>query len=149
MHVHRQLEIQGTRAQLWRCLTDPEVLKRWVSSLVDDTPEDPERTSGVGVVSTMRLREGNKVVAYRSVVTEWEHERRLAIRISGGMFAEGMEMDVAYEISSRAGGGMLLDYDVRVPLKGFFLLMSPLIWLMSKKNANTDLTKLQTLVPTV
>jgi hypothetical protein len=150
MHIHRRLEIDGTSAQLWRCLTEPELLKRWITTLVDETPEDPSKTSGVGVVSTMRLREGNKIVAYRCVVTKWEHERCLAIRISGGMFIEGMEMDVEYDISPRPGGGMLLDYDVRVPLKGFaFVLMAPLMWLMSMMNANKDLSKLQTLAPTV
>ncbi len=116
----------------------------------DETPEDPAKTEGVGAVSTMRLREGGKLVSYRCVVTAWEPRRRLAVRLSGGSFAPGMEMDVVYELSNDEMARTTLDYDVQVPLVGlFYKLLAPLIWLMAASNAKKDLAKLCALAPTV
>jgi hypothetical protein len=145
MHIHRRIEIDCSPKILWKCLTDDELVKQWVSQLVDDIPDDRQRI-GLGALSTLRLREGAKVVSYRSVVTEWEPERLLAIRLSGGSFAPGMEMDVRYEISQEHVTGTVLDMDVTVPLKGLlFKLLGPLVWLGSVSNAKKDLTKLKEL----
>jgi hypothetical protein len=143
MHIHRRLEIDCSPKTLWKCLTDDGLVKQWVSQLVDDIPDDPGRT-GVGALSTLRLREGAKVVSYRSVVTAWESEHLLAIRLSGGSFAPGMEMDVRYEISQENVTGAVLDYDVTVPLQGLlFKLLGPFVWLASVANARKDLAKLK------
>lgn len=148
MRTHRQVSIACPPAALWRCLTEFELQKRWLTDLVDETPEDPAKTSGVGAASRMRIREGSKVNTYRSVVTAWEPNRRLAVRLTEGSFAPGMAMDVTYTITA-APGGCLLDFDVEVPLKGIlFKLMAPLIWIMSAANARRDLGKLATLAPT-
>jgi uncharacterized protein YndB with AHSA1/START domain len=149
MHIHRRTEIACSPATLWLCLTDMELLKRWITQLVDETLDDPSR-SGLGALSTVRIREGNKVVAYRCVVTAWEPARRLAIRLSGGLFAEGMEMDVTYDLSHADGATTILDYDVSVPLKGMlFRVMGPIIWLASAGSANRDMAKLQVLAQTM
>ena len=54
MQFHRQIRVDCTPEALWRCLTEVELLKNWVSNLVDETPNDPTRTQGVGVKSTMK-----------------------------------------------------------------------------------------------
>ena len=141
MHVRKTLDIACSPARLWPYLTEPELIKRWLADLVDDTPEDPAKTSGVGVVSTMRLREGSKIQSYRCVTTAWEHERRVAIRLTGGSFADGMAMDVDYRITP-AGEGSRLDYEVHVPLKGVFILLAPVMWIASRGNARKTLGKL-------
>jgi carbon monoxide dehydrogenase subunit G len=88
------------------------------------------------------LREGGKVTAYRDVVTRWEPEKALAIRLSGGSFAAGMHMDVTYVITERAGA-CVLDYDVACELKGLVCkLMAPLIWVGSRVNAKKSLDAL-------
>jgi carbon monoxide dehydrogenase subunit G len=145
MHIHRRIEVDCRPEQLWRCLTDVALLKQWVSNLVDETPDDPKRNR-LGALSTIQMREGTKVVAYRSVVTAWEPERRLAIRLSGGSFAKGMAMDVQYVLSRPNGIRTLLDYDATVSLKGlFFTLLGPIIFLASATNARKDLANLKTL----
>jgi carbon monoxide dehydrogenase subunit G len=141
MRVQKTVQIACTPSQLWPFLTEPALIKRWIEDLVDDTPDDPARTTGVGVTSTMRLREGGKIQSYRCVMTAWEHERRLALQLTGGSFAPGMAMDVEYRIAPDAGGTRL-DYDVQVPMKGVFRLMAPLIWLVSRGNARKTLGKL-------
>jgi hypothetical protein len=148
MHLHRRVSLACTPTALWRCLTEFDLQKQWITQLVDETPDHPAHV-GVGAASTMRMREGKKIVTYRSVVLAWEPGRRLAIRLSGGSFAPGMEMDVAYGLSL-GETGMTLDYDVQVPLKGImFKLMAPLIWLASASNAKKSLMKLKALGETI
>lgn len=130
-----------TPEKLWPLLTEPERIKTWLEDLVDDVPDDPSRTGGVGVRSTMRLREGKKVQTYRCVTTAWEPRRRVAIQLTGGSFAEGMAMDVDYRIAPE-GTGSRLDYAVNVPLKGFFVVIAPLIWIGARANGAKALRKL-------
>lgn len=141
MRFATTMTVPCTPAKLWGLLTEPALIKTWLEDLVDDTPDDPSRTSGVGVHSTMRLREGRKIQTYRSVTTAWEPQRRVAIQLTGGSFAQGMAMDVDYRITPE-GAGSRLDYEVTVPLKGFFILIAPLIWIGSRANAGKALSKL-------
>ncbi len=146
MHVQRRHLIRATPRALWRCLTELDLQKKWISQLVDETPDGGPHT-GVGARSTMRMKEGNKTVSYACVVTAWEPERRLAIRLTEGSFAPGMAMDVVYGLSA-ADGGTWLDYDVRVPMVGLkFKLLMPLIWLVSLGNVKKDMAKLAALAP--
>jgi hypothetical protein len=117
------------------------VFKRWIEDLVDETPDDPAKTTGAGATSTMRLREGGKIRAYRCVMTAWDAPRHLALRLTGGSFSEGMGMDIDYRVTPE-GGGCRLDQVVVMPLKGLFVLMAPLIWLGSRVNARKTLGKL-------
>lgn len=143
MQVRREIVIAAPPARVWRCLTEPDLLPKWISGFVDETVETP-RPPAVGTVSTMRLKEGAKVVSYRSVLTAWKPGERLAIRLTGGSFAEGMAMDVDYAISPE-GEGTRLVYDARVPMKGLFLLLAPIMRLAAGANAKRDLAKLKAL----
>jgi carbon monoxide dehydrogenase subunit G len=141
MRLEKTIPIACTPARLWTCLTDPETIKRWLDDLVDETPEDPAKTTGVGAVSTMRIREGGKIQSYRSVITAWEPDRRVALQMTGGSFGQGMAMDIDYRITPEAQG-CRLDYAVEIPLKGMFILMAPMLWLFSRMNAHKALGKL-------
>lgn len=141
MEARHSQVIAATPAVLWRCLTEPALLKDWVPGYVDETPEDPARTGGVGVVSTMRLREGSRIKSYRCVVTRWEPERGVGIRISGGAFAKDMHMDVDYAIE-RMDGACRVDFREQCAMKGLYLILAPLIWLVSRANAAKALATL-------
>ena len=145
MQIHRLVEFECTPKTLWRCLTEDALMKQWIPQLVDKTPDDPQQT-GLGAQSTLRMRQGDKIVSYRNVVTAWEPERLLAIRLSGGALSPGTEVDVRYEISQDNVLGCVLDYDVTVPMRGLiFKLLSPLISLASSAQAKKVLAKLKTL----
>jgi uncharacterized protein YndB with AHSA1/START domain len=149
MHIHRRVRIDASPPAVWRCLTETSLLKQWVSNLLEETPEGPQQ-SGIGAVSNIQMREGSRVVTYRSIVTEWEPKQKLAIRLSGGSLGEGMEMDVIYELNQEDLTGVVLDYDATVPLKGFFFkLLAPIIWLGMAGSSKQDLAKLKALAPTV
>lgn len=147
MRIHRQLNIDASPAAVWRCLVEPELQKRWITQLVDETPDDASAV-GLGTTSTMRMQEGDKVVPYRCKVTAWEPERHLTIQLTGGTFAEDMAMDVKYDLVP-ALAGTTLDYDVVVPMKGFaFKVLTPLIWLAASSNSTKDLAKLSVVAET-
>lgn len=147
MRVHRQLKIDAPPAAVWRCLVEPELQKQWITQFVDDTPDDASAV-GVGATSTMRLREGDDVVTYRSKVTAWEPERHLSIQLTGGTFAEDMAMDVRYDLVPEESG-TTLDYDVVVPMKGFaFKVLTPLLWLVASTNSIKDLARLSVVAET-
>lgn len=147
MRVHRQLKIDAPPAAVWRCLVEPELQKRWITQLVDETPDDASAV-GVGATSSMRLREGDQVVTYRSKVTAWEPERHLSIQLTGGTFAEDMAMDVRYDLVPEAAG-TTLDYDVVVPMKGFASkVLTPLLWLVASTNSIKDLARLSVVAET-
>lgn len=143
MQVRREIVIGASPTRVWRCLTEPAMLPQWISGFVDETVETPGPPA-VGTVSTMRLKEGAKIATYRSVLTAWRPGERLAIRLTGGSFSEGMAMDVDYAIAAE-GGGTRLAYDARVPMKGIFLLLAPIMRLAAGANAKRDLARLKTL----
>ena len=143
MEIRRAIEIDCTPAALWPCLTKPEILKEWVPGFVDEVPEDPAVTSGVGAASIMRLREGSRVSTYRSVVTRWEPERAVEIRLTGGSFRSDMHMDVGYDVTPTARG-CRLDYRAACAMKGLFLLVAPVFWLAGRANATKALARLAT-----
>jgi uncharacterized protein YndB with AHSA1/START domain len=145
MHLHRRVRIECAPEPLWRCLTEPELLQRWVSQMVDETPDDPNRASGVGATSTLRLNEGGKIVSYKCVVTEWEPKRRLAVRLSGGSFPQDMHVDVVYQLSQEEMNATLLDYDVEMPIGGWLKLLTPLIRVLAGFTVKRDLSRLETL----
>jgi uncharacterized protein YndB with AHSA1/START domain len=143
MRAHRRITIDSPSEVVWLCLTDPALVKQWITNMVDDIPEHPGRPIGVGTRSTMRLREGKRIRDYTCIITAWEPGKHLAIRMAGGSFAPGMEMDVRYQLSPVPEGRTLLDFDVQVPMKGWFRLMAPLFKLMAAGNTNRELAKLQ------
>lgn len=143
MRVRREIVIGAPPARVWRCLTEPSMLSKWISGFVDETVETPG-APGVGTASKLRLKEGRKVVSYRSVLTAWEPGERLAIRLTGGSFTAGMVMDVDYAIAAE-GEGTRLAYDAGVPLKGPFLLFAPIVHLAAGANTKRDLAKLKAL----
>ncbi len=149
MHIHRRVIIECKQKGLWRCLTEPELIRQWVTNMVDEIPDEGARP-GLGAKSTIRMREGTKIVNFRCVVTEWKPEYRLGIRFTGGSLGPSLEMDVTYELSRGEDTGTALDFDVDLPLHGFvYKLLAPLIWLGAVNNTKKDLAKLAELAPTI
>ncbi len=143
LHYQTRRIFACTPSQLWRCLSDVDLLKQWISNMVEEIPDDAAQT-GLGAKSTLKMREGNKIVDYRMVVTAWHPERCMMIRLSQGSFAPGMEVEVRYELEQGPDQATILDYQVEFRLKGlFFRLMGPVILLASAGNAGKELNKLK------
>lgn len=150
MHVHRRIQVECAEAALWRCLIEPRLLKEWITDFFDERPDDPAKT-GLGAASTLRMKEGGKIVTYRVLVTEWQPPSRLTVQVSGGSLGPNNKADVTYELSpGDFSGQTTLDYDLEIPLRGFiFWLMSPLIRFFANRSAKRDLARLAQFAPTI
>lgn len=150
MHVHRRIQIDCEEKPVWRCLTEPEFFPLWMNSFVDVTIDQNFR-SCVGAQSDIRLRLGDKIVRYRSVVNEWNPKQRLAVQLTGGALAPGMTMDVAYELSpGDMMGTTTLDLDVLVPTRGLLMaFLSPIMRFMTSLSVKRDLAALARVAPTI
>jgi uncharacterized protein YndB with AHSA1/START domain len=146
MHLHRTVTIGAPPAVVWRCLTDPDFRPKWLSNFVSEEPDEPGRT-GAGTSATVRLRQNNRVVEYRSSVIEWDPERRLSVGLTGGGLPKDEVMGVIYTLSPGDGpAGTAVDYDFHFPVRNwFFKLLSPLIRLGAGKQIEINLANLKAL----
>lgn len=146
MELRRQLAIDAAPADVWRCLTEYELRKRWMGQLVSEEIDDPERR-GAGSSATVRLRQNDKIVTYRSTVIDWEPERKLSVGITGGTMPPEAAMGVIYELVPGDGlSKTVLDYQFHMPVKSFFLrLITPLIRKGVAQAVDPDLARLKAL----
>ncbi len=146
MHLHRQLAIDAPPADVWRCITEYDLRKRWMGQLESEEIDDPER-KGVGSTATVRLRQNGKIVEYRSTIIDWEPERKLSVGITGGTLPPELAMGAMYELAPGDDvAKTVLDYDFHLPVKSFFMrLLSPLIRAGAAKVIDPDLARLKAL----
>lgn len=142
--VERKVVIDCSPHILWKCLTELELLKKWITELEDEVAADSKET-GVGVRSTMVMREGSKLVSYETVITHWAPDRRLAVSLQGGSFPANASMLLDYQLEPVHSGATKLVYAATLPLLGSFRLLLPLIYIASSVNLSRDLKKLSLL----
>lgn len=141
MLVTKTIHINMPPERLWPVLVEAAHIERWMPSLVSDEPISTGPTR-VGYQSKMKIREGKNVVAYTSEITVYEPVSHLAMRLTGGNLGEG-PMQVHYRLTPQEGGTQL-KYESHWTAHGLLLkLMSPLIGLMSRFNANEEMKRLK------
>lgn len=146
MHLHRQVPINAPPAAVWRCLVEADLRKKWMGQLVSEEIDDPEK-QGVGASATVRVRQNNKVVTYRSTVIDFEPGRKLSVGITGGELPKDVAMGVIYDLlPGDAADATVLDYHFHMPVKGFFMwLLTPAIRLGAGQVIDPDLARLKAL----
>lgn len=141
MRIERRTRIEAAPDRLWKLLTETDLIRQWLPSLVSDDPI----TSGpvdVGYRSRMKLKEGSKVVEYESTIEEYQPPSRLRLVLKGGSLGAG-PMSVDYEISPDAEATMLHFRSAWKP-HGFMLrIMHPLITFMAGRNATDSMRRLK------
>lgn len=144
MHLQRTVRIDAPPAAVWRCLTDVDVRAKWLTQLVSEEPDDPGR-SGPGAAATVRLRQNNEVLTYRSTVIDWEPERRLSVGMTGGKLPPEAVMGVIYDLAPGDGvADTVLEYHFQFPTKSLMLkLLSPLIRMGAGAQIDRDLAGLK------
>ena len=132
-------------ATLWPFLNDADKLKQWMHGV-----EYKRDISGKGVGATyvMGIKEGRKVAEYQCVVTAFEPEKRLALRMTGGCGRTPMTMSIDYRLTD-LGGRTEVDYSCEFDtskLPFFFRLLAPLMRLMGRAFVRKFFRSLQKLV---
>lgn len=146
MHLHRQIAIDAPPADVWRCITDSDLRKRWMEQLVSEEIDDPEHR-GAGSTATVRLNQNGKIVNYRSTIIDWEPERKLSAGITGGTLPPELAIGAIYELAPGDDPAKtVLDYNFHLPVRNwFFRLLSPLMRAGVAKVIDPDLARLKAL----
>src|SRR6266481_9410824 len=110
MRIHRRTRIECPPAVLWRCLVEPDLIKKWDRYFLDETPEDASQV-GVGAWSVVRLSVRDRIEIYRCQLTEWIPEKSLCYSVIDSSFDNELEFELRYSIAPEASD-TILDYDV-------------------------------------
>ena len=124
MHSRFKIAIETTPKALWAVLTDPKHTRHWMPEVESIAPRTPD-SEGVGTISDMTIREGNKLVEYIEESSAWSPGSHLGIVLSGGSLgASPMHLD--YRIHPH-GDRVELEYTGRwQPTEWTMRLLSPL-----------------------
>jgi uncharacterized protein YndB with AHSA1/START domain len=147
-HVAAQVAINRPPAQVFRWLTNDDLVKRWIGGLVEIrdlsiTPNGPE----IGKQFVLgEVYEGTRV-NMQMTVTRFDKDRALSIYVASlddphNGFTETGDYTLTDE-----NGNTLLRFDVHTKYFGFFTrLLEPLITPEAAKKLNEDLQRLKQLV---
>jgi uncharacterized protein YndB with AHSA1/START domain len=132
-------------SEVWRYMSDPQSVKRWVGGLVKLEPLAGTHLQ-VGARDRMVVQMGASRSELLSVVTSVEPGRRLAQRIVSGQ-GEWLrfEEDATFSLDD-ANGGTRLRVVARTRYSGFGRLLEPLVTVAAQQKLRADLARLKELV---
>jgi uncharacterized protein YndB with AHSA1/START domain len=118
--VRARLDIDATPERVFRCLTEPELLMRWIAGLVETTPltTDGVRT---GARSRDVIVEGGRRIVFDSEITRMDRPGVLDVLLT----MRGVSVACEYRITPR-GTGAALAVEERIQLGGAMRLLAPI-----------------------
>jgi uncharacterized protein YndB with AHSA1/START domain len=145
-HNSGSVEINRPAAQVWRYLTDDELIKKWVSGLAEIRHMTPGVT---GEGEKLRLKEGYEGKGVEMEMTMWRIEapRRMEFTLEGlGDPANGFTEKAAYVLEEK-DGKTRVTLSAQTEYHGFLVrLMEPLITPAADKKLAGDLARLKAMV---
>jgi len=139
MLIERVVTIPAAPTVVWNLLIDPDRAQEWMPGVISYTTDAEE--GAVGVVSTLKVKEGGKEVEYVSEILEWEPIDLLTIDLRGGSLGPN-SMQVSYLLAP-SGSGTALTYRSEWQAGSLMMwLMVPLIKLMAGRNATQAMERL-------
>ncbi|MDJ0513240.1 MAG: SRPBCC family protein [Methyloceanibacter sp.] len=113
MRITFENQIAAPVPVVWSFLDDDAKLPLWMPEVVDVSYQDGKnRDDPVGTVFRQTLKEGGREKTYDGLVTAYESERLLGVRLTDGQFG----VDVRYVLSPTAQGTRL-DYTAELALQ--------------------------------
>lgn len=140
MNLERTIDLAAPPARIWKLLTDPDQVKRWITELVSDEPITPPPV-GVGTITRMKIREGSRIVEYTTELFAFEPERELVLEMRGGSLGK-VPMRVSYSLTDLGGSTRLVYRSSWRPSGILLWLLLPLIVLMGRRNIRRSLGQL-------
>lgn len=131
------VRVAAAPEQVFPWLTEPERLTRWLGGLVESKPLTPDGLR-VGARSREVVVEGGRRMEMESVVTRYEPNRALAVRIEAGPFAS----EIDYELTP-SGGATQLRYRAAHRMKGLMRLLAPFMAGPIRDKGERDLESLR------
>ena len=140
MIITRSITIARPAADVWEYLTDPEKVEQWQVSAVEIRKES-EGPMNVGSKLTDVRKFLGRRMELEMEVTEFEPERRFAIRAASGPFPFESRQTL-----SAADGSTTVDVTLEGNPGGFFKLAAPLVQHRAERQLETDLETLKDLL---
>lgn len=117
MRITFENHIEAPVPIVWRFIDDDTKIPLWMSECAGITyPDGQDRDNPVGTRFRQTLREGGREKTYEGLVTAYELEHLLGVRLSDGSFG----VDVTYRLAPSPGGSRL-DYSADIALQSFFI----------------------------
>ncbi len=132
-YVRYVTELEATPEEIWPCLVEPELQKRWMVGLEESSPIRGTGTRP-GDQFRMQIREGGKLRSYVAELLAYERPYRLSVRMWPEDDPENFNVTVTYELS-HVPGGSTLSYtcDLELERPGCLMrLMAPIGHVMSR-----------------
>lgn len=109
--------IEASPRRVWSFLEDDANIPLWMPEYVETTYLDAyDEANPVGTRFLRKLKEGGRVTTYPGVVTAFEPEKLLGIRLGEGKFI----VDVTYALENQ-GSGTHLRYQGDITLNSLFV----------------------------
>lgn len=138
MRMQRQIEIDAPIERVFRLLSEPEEMKRWIPELMEVTHVSGEINTP-GATFKQKLKEGGRVGTYDGEVLAFEAPRHVAVRIFNRMF----EVRTDYKLDSD-GQRTRLDYTADlVPKVWWMKLMTKLFGRFNERIVDEQMRRLQ------
>lgn len=139
MDIERVTAIEASPAAVWDLLIDPARVQEWAPEVISYDTDDKE--PAVGTISTMKIKEGSKEIAYVTEILEYEAVEHMVIEMRGGSLGP-TPMRITYDVAP-SGAGTTLTYRSEWRAGTLFLkLIAPLITFMAGRNATQAMARL-------
>lgn len=133
-----ELSVNAPPERIYPYLTDPQLLPKWISGLVESKPVTKDGLH-VGARSIETVEENARRITMESEVTRYEPNRVLESRLTNEM----MDVLVIYELQPD-GNGTRLRHKMSANYKGFFIrVIAPLIGGSVRSKLEGDLNRLK------
>jgi len=140
------VEIDRQATQVWRYLTDDELVKGWVSGLSEIRHLNPE-TGGVGARFILAESMGNERTEMEMEVTAFEPHRHIAFRVNSLPGVSPGFTETAEYVLEEQGGRTRLTLSGESKYFPFWIqLMEPIITPAAQKKLQGDLARMKAMV---
>jgi carbon monoxide dehydrogenase subunit G len=143
MNMAFETEIRTSPKRLWPWLTEPELMKQWMSGLqgFEMTSPGPLRA---GSTAKLLIKEGGRVQTWDETILDWEPQRRVRISMTGA-HCPGLEMVCDNRLED-LGGSTRLHYAFECRTsRAFFKVMGFLFGFFAKLQAKGFMKRLKRL----
>ena len=138
------VQINAPRARVFELINDPELIKQWITNLVENEVT-VDNGGGVGSKFRQVYLENGRNMEMEGEVTGFDQDRHLACHIRGKAF----DLKVDYQLEDASGGTLLTQNSEvifnSVPMKIIGFAMKPMMKKMSRKSLDDQFTKLKEL----
>ena len=142
--ITRRVEIAAPVATVWRHLDDDQKIKAWMPEVVDIRyPQGRNAAAPVGTKFVQSIKEGGRIKDYDGVVTAYDRERLLGIRLGDN---KHFHVDVTYRLEAQGAGNTALHYECRTTTHSWLArLMLPIGRSLMKRTLDRYLSRLKQL----